>query len=117
MEDLHIMVLIVLVIMAIGYIYIICGQYCENNEYMKNIVRPYIIRRSGCGKGRIESFAVSGDAGEYYNTTLSPGQSWLSRNNQNNNLFTLWNSTRHTRNMSWDMRGDVPIMPYYTGLG
>ena len=28
----------------------------------------------------------------------------------------LWNyPTRHTRNMSYDLRGDVPIWPYYIG--
>ncbi len=26
-----------------------------------------------------------------------------------------WVSTRYTRNMSWDLRGDVPISPIYTG--
>lgn len=29
-----------------------------------------------------------------------------------NNLFPWWNSTRHTRNMSYDIRGD-PILQYY----
>ena len=31
------------------------------------------------------------------------------------NQFPFWNSTRHTRNSSWDIRGDVPIDPYYSG--
>ena len=27
----------------------------------------------------------------------------------------FWNSTRHTRNMSWDIKGDVPIRYDYQG--
>lgn len=107
MEDLHIIVLIVLGILTIGFVYhlydLSCG--CDNSEHMKNISksknRPYIISRSGCGgcrRGGIEGFAAYDDNGEYYDT-----------------LLPWWNSTRHTRNMFWDIRGDVPITPYYVG--
>ena len=34
-----------------------------------------------------------------------PDRKWLSYNN----LLPWWNSTRNTRNMSYDIRGDVPI--------
>ena len=31
-------------------------------------------------------------------------------------MYPFWNaSTRHTRNMSYDLRGDVPIPPSYVG--
>jgi hypothetical protein len=30
-------------------------------------------------------------------------------------VIPFWNSTRHTRNSSWDIRGDIPITPYYLG--
>lgn len=32
-----------------------------------------------------------------------------------NNLLPMWNSSRRTRNMSYDLRGDIPIYPFYTG--
>lgn len=42
---------------------------------------------------------------------FAPDYAWLS----NHNLLPWWNSTRHTRNMSYDIRGDVPIIPSYVG--
>jgi hypothetical protein len=30
-------------------------------------------------------------------------------------LLSWWNSTRHTKNMSYDIRGDIPPFSYYTG--
>lgn len=35
------------------------------------------------------------------------------RNNYMFNWFPWWNSTRYTRNMSYDLRGDVPIHVKY----
>lgn len=40
-----------------------------------------------------------------------PTDTWLGRNN----LLPWWNSTRYTRNSSWDIRGDVRPTIYYTG--
>lgn len=119
MEDLHIMVLIVLGILAIGYAYHLYNQSCDENENMKNIKRsrsrpyPYMIGRSGCSScnGAIESFAAYDDDGEYYDTMVGANDWLIARGN----LLPWWNSTRHTRNMSWDIRGDVPIVPHYVG--
>ena len=94
MEEPYITVLIVLGILTIGYIY----YFYDCEEYMKNVkrtrMRPYVVGRCG-GCGDIEEgFGID----TYYD-----------------NLLPWWNSTRHTRNMSWDIRGDVPQIPYYVG--
>lgn len=45
---------------------------------------------------------------EHFNDTdYQPDYAWLSQNN----LMPWWNSTRRTKNMSYDLRGDVPIIP------
>lgn len=38
-------------------------------------------------------------------TWFAPDSTWLAKNN----LQAWWNSTRHTRGMSYDLRGDIPI--------
>lgn len=49
---------------------------------------------------------------EHYNDiSFNPDYVWLNRMN----LMPWWNSTRFTRNSSWDIRGDVPIGNYYVG--
>lgn len=50
-------------------------------------------------------------AERFEDITFQPDYAWLSQNN----LMPWWNSTRHTRNMSYDLRGDVPITPSYVG--
>jgi hypothetical protein len=40
-----------------------------------------------------------------------PSQAWLAEKG----LLSWWNSTRHTKNMSYDIRGDIPPFSYYTG--
>ncbi|VBB18909.1 hypothetical protein YASMINEVIRUS_1441 [Yasminevirus sp. GU-2018] len=60
----------------------------------------------GCNKHKfMEHIERFNDVG------FEPDFAWLARNN----LLPWWNSTRHTRNMSYDLRGDVPIVPTYVG--
>jgi hypothetical protein len=46
----------------------------------------------------------------YYNY-LTPSIGWLSRRG----LLPWWNSTRDTKNMSYDIRGDIPPFRYPVG--
>jgi hypothetical protein len=66
-------------------------------------------RNCNCNKHKLlahaEHFADYADVG------FEPDYGWLSQNG----LLPWWNSTRHTRNMSYDLRGDVPITPSYVG--
>lgn len=47
----------------------------------------------------------------YHNDTFSPDYIWLNRMH----LLPWWNSTRYTRNSSWDIRGDIPNRFYDVG--
>lgn len=47
----------------------------------------------------------------YYYDPRSYDVGWLS----DGELMPWWNSTRFTRNMSYDLRGDIPIRPEYVG--
>jgi len=47
----------------------------------------------------------------YYYDPRSYDVGWLS----NEELMPWWNSTRFTRNMSYDLRGDIPVRPEYVG--
>lgn len=112
MDDAHITVLIILVLLVIGFTYRVYSQ--DSDEHMKNVNsrrRAFLINQCGCGGKGIESFAAYNDDGEYYDTLVGP-QDYLA---VRGNLFPWWNSTRHTRNMSWDLRGDVLIKPHYVG--
>lgn len=44
-----------------------------------------------------------------YSPIVTPSDTWLARNH----MLPWWNSTRHTRNSSWDIRGDVRPKGYY----
>lgn len=48
----------------------------------------------------------------FYDVGFDPDYAWLA----SRGLLPWWNSTRRTRNMSYDLRGDVPIDPYQSAL-
>lgn len=48
----------------------------------------------------------------FYDVGFEPDYAWLA----SRGLLPWWNSTRRTRNMSYDLRGDVPIDPYQAAL-
>lgn len=54
------------------------------------------------------AYNASVDSTYYVNT---PNVGWLSRRG----LLPFWNSTRDTKNMSYDIRGDIP--PFYHPVG
>jgi hypothetical protein len=96
--------IIPLFIVAIIIIFFIAA-YNSNNSYY------YDERFVGNLEG-VES--PDGDLYGYYYDTPHPPDSWFA----NAGLLPWWNSTRHTRNMSYDLRGDVPIynitsVPFY----
>lgn len=74
----------------------------HNHDHEKFLIKKKYFDRgcSGCRRKFQEHFENIND--ELY----SPDIGWLS----NNGLLPWWNSTRHTRNMSYDLRGDV--VPY-----
>ena len=53
-------------------------------------------------------YAPVDDPNYYY---LEPSVGWLSRRG----LLPWWNSTRDTKNMSYDIRGDIPPFNYPVG--
>lgn len=93
MIDTHIIGLFVLSILIIIYACV----FCKNNENMDNVnYRQFRINDDSCSS--CCSSCSIGDSDAF-----------------TDNMFPFWNSTRHTRNSSWDIRGDVPIDPFYTG--
>ncbi len=122
MDDLDIIFLIVLGLIFIGFIYHIL--YCHDDdddepEHLRVIARsntrtgsggrPILVNDyeygCGCNKKFLDHFEHFNDVG------YDPDFQWLARHN----LLPWWNSTRHTRNSSWDIRGDVPIVSHYVG--
>ncbi len=119
MKDFHIMTLIffgVLTILVIAYIYNCNDEHFTRTNRSKS--HSFIIGRSrcNCNNSRLENFSSydDGEYYDYYDIANYPTQTWPAQNYQIDNL-PWWNSTRHTRNMSWDIRGDVPITSYYVG--
>lgn len=109
MDDLHIVLLIV-----IGFLtfMLICNlikadeidryENINNDRFKRKMRINSRAQGCGCGNKLLEHYEHFNDAG------FEPDFAWLVRNN----LLPWWNSTRRTRNTSWDMRGDIPI-PYY----
>lgn len=65
-----------------------------------------------CKKGNFCNKNKLIDHAEHFSdNTFQPDYAWLSQYN----LMPWWNSTRSTRNMSYDLRGDIPIVPSYVG--
>lgn len=77
---------------------------CEDMEDM--IELPIIFADDSDDKQKLITHAEN-----FSNISFQPDYAWLSRYN----LLPWWNSTRHTRNSSYDLRGDVPIIPSYVG--
>lgn len=83
------------------------------------IVYNYVSNRCDESSDRYEKYKNHKDYDDMYKYHLNhfndeyfePDYAWLN----NYNLMPWWNSTRNTRNMSYDLRGDVPITPYYVG--
>lgn len=46
-----------------------------------------------------------------HDNIIEPNMAWLSRRG----MLPWWNSTRFTRNMSYDIRGDIPPIHYDIG--
>jgi hypothetical protein len=90
----------------------------ETNEYegfrikKYNLTDPNELKYSncaGCQRKFLESYE------QFYNVNdinYEPNDGWLARRG----LLPWWNSTRFTRNMSYDLRGDVPLFGTCTGL-
>lgn len=95
------------------------NEYNEDNEdyedyenYKNNMMKINNKTKSCNCTDRHECHHKFFDHMEHFgNVNFSPDYGWLS----SHGLLPWWNSTRHTRNMSYDLRGDVPIIPSYVG--
>jgi hypothetical protein len=115
MNNSHIIFIVAIFVIVMAFVF----QSLENKnvmngerEYlgvvsrMDDVTSPNLYHDYACDKCKfLEHFEHFDD--ERFN----PDFSWLAYNN----LLPWWNSTRHTRNSSWDIRGDVPVPYYYVG--
>jgi hypothetical protein len=120
MDDLHIVLLVI-----IGFLtfILICNlikadeidnyeNINDNRLKRKMKINPRArVQIQGCGCGRDRGNKLLEHYEHFNDNGFEPDFAWLARNN----LLPWWNSTRHTRNTSWDIRGDVPIPYYDTG--
>lgn len=58
-----------------------------------------------------DQFGPAYDFNDPYQYYMMPSVGWLS----NRGLLPWWNSTRDTKNMSYDIRGDIPPFHYPVG--
>jgi len=117
MDDLHIVLLII-----IGFLtFILACNLIKademdnyenvNNDHLKRKMRINPrdrTRNQGCGCGQNRGNKLLEHYEHFNDVGFEPDFAWLALNN----LLPWWNSTRRTRNTSWDIRGDVQI-PYY----
>lgn len=104
-------ILIIFGLLILLLLFYVCNF--NKNECMNNSVERYEgyegYDEYNHLQNKIEHF---NDVGfEHGLPSFEPDYAWLSQHN----LLPWWNSTRRTRNMSYDLRGDVPIVPYYVG--
>ena len=113
MDEFHI---ILLVIIGLFVLWFIIRSSDSDSEHLQVISRsrtkqgPILVNEydygCSCNKNKfIDHFEHFNDLG------FEPDFAWLAHNN----LLPWWNSTRSTRNSSWDLRGDVPIVKQYVG--
>ena len=92
-------IIVILTIMVIVIVFLLNGfACCDKMEHIANI-GPY---RALFGNDVYEDDDIYGSA---YMSIYPADISILSRLG----LLPWWNSTRHTRNSSYDLRGDVPV--------
>lgn len=127
MDELHIMMLVIIGLLILLFIYRSYeSDYWDHldsdpdldGEHLRVIARsktklgPIMVNDYDydydydCNKSKfIDHFEHFNDLG------FEPDFAWLGQNN----LLPWWNSTRSTRNSSWDLRGDVPVANQYVG--
>jgi hypothetical protein len=118
MEPQHIIItifgLILLIVIVLIYSGHPCNDTCEDMidlsiiENMNNSSKENHVYKENCNCNKHKLLT---HVEHYSDNSFQPDYAWLSQNN----LMPWWNSTRHTRNMSYDLRGDVPIIPTYIG--
>jgi hypothetical protein len=121
MNELDIILLIVFGLIFLVLVYQIL--YCRDDdeaEHLHVITKSNTRTGSGSGPIVVNDYAYGCACNrrkflkhfEHFNDSgYEPDFGWLARNN----LLPWWNSTRNTRNSSWDIRGDVPVASYYVG--
>ena len=105
-QDIILLLIALLIILLLTRTYFPGGDDTdsENMISLSYDIRSY--ENCSCDKNKLLHHV------EHFNDVgFVPDFAWLSRYN----LLPWWNSTRGTKNMSYDLRGDVPIIPYYVG--
>lgn len=110
MDGLHLLAIIVAFIFIISFfITTDCEHFVSSDPNELSGDTDIYDQNIGIGHGPIGPIPISG-----YQLVGSPYQQnsgWLSLRG----LLPWWNSTRSTRNTSYDLRGDVPI--FYNAVG
>lgn len=106
-QDIILLLVVLLVLLLIARVYL-SNENDTNNEEMINIPYTSIERYEDC---TCNEHKLLYHVDHFNDVGFAPDFAWLARHN----LLPWWNSTRRTKNMSYDLRGDVPIIPYYVG--
>jgi len=99
----------IILLMIFGLIVVIYIYNTFNHGKGEDFESKPILVRTNCHNCNKNKFLEHYE--NIYDDEFFPDYAWLSRNN----LLPWWNSTRHTKNSSWDLRGDVPIPYTYVG--